>query len=362
MKLANYISICGIALCLLSACDSDLEKITYDQDAVKPAILQEIEASYTLAAEKAEETAVTFQWSKPETGYQAAVTHTVEIALAETEFKKTGVLASGTNVKANITVVALNRAVLKLLNNVIPAEPVGVEVRILSSISNAATPFISNVVKTKLTPYSMEKEYPFLAVRGGYCDWDWLNSQKVYSEKENPDFAGMIYFGQGGAAKGWKLSGDKDWAEGSDNWGYSTGTNEAEETILVAKGDDIKAFSKVSYYVDFNNETGMLKMTKGHNSWGINKKGASTTDKELALSMSTINGATVHALTASLELKAGDQWRIRPDNADKDAMIPADVEHALSVEGDYFKVGEDGTYIITWIFNKVTPQLSIKKQ
>lgn len=361
MKLTNYISICGIALCLLSACDSDLEKVTYDRDAVKPAILQEIETSYTLEAEKAEATAVTFQWSKPEIGYQAAVTNSVEIALTGNEFKNNSVLASGTgNEKVNITVVTLNRAVLKLLNNVIPAEPVEVEFRLVSSISDAASPFISNVVKTKIVPYSMEKEYPSIAVRGSYSGWDFKNSQRVYSKSENHDYEGMIFFGQGKAAEGWKICGSDDWKV--DNWGFGSGVNEAPEITLVANtGGDIKSYSKNSYYVKFNNETGSLQMTKGHVSWGIQVKGIAS-DTELTLSVTTANSVVTHALNATVTLKAGDSWRIRPDSNDSDAMKPTDVEHTLTVEGDYFKANEDGTYIVTWMFNKVTPQLSIRKQ
>lgn len=361
MKLVNYISICGIALGLLSACDSDLEKVTYDQDAVKPAVLQEIAASYTLAAEKAEETAITFQWSKPEVGYQAAVANSIEIALAGTEFEKTAVLASSNNnEKTNITVLTLNRTILKLLSNVMPAEPVDVEIRIVSSISDAASPFISNVVRTKVTPYSMEKEYPFLAVCGGYCGWGFGESQRVYSKNENDDYEGMIFFGQGKAVGGWKLAVAGDWNKGE--WGYSTGADEAETILLVASGGgNISSYSKTSYYMKINNKTGSLQMTKGHASWGIQVKGTAS-DTELTLSTSTANSIVTHALTATVNLKAGDTWRIRPDNAETDAVKPADVEHAISVEGDFFKVEEDGEYIVTWIFNKVTPKLSIKKQ
>lgn len=361
MKLINYISICSFALCLLSACDSDLEKVTYDEGAVQPAILQEVESSYILEEEDANKIAITFNWSKPDAGYQAAITNELEMDLVGNEFNKKIILASGTNnEESEVSVITLNRGIMKLLNNVIPSDPVDVEFRVVSSISAATNSFTSNVIKTKITPYSMEKEYPFIAVRGDYSGWDFLKSQKVYSKEENKDYAGLIFFGTGKAANGWKLCEFDDWDAGG-NWGYGSGSNEAEEITLVDKGGDIKSYSKTSYYIEFNSETKKLKMTKGHNSWGINKKGTST-DTELALTMSTINGITTHALTATIALQAGDNWRIRPDNADTDVVTPANVEHAISAEGDYFKVEEDGTYVITWLFNKVTPQLSIKKQ
>lgn len=361
MKLINYISICGFALCLLSACDTDLEKVTYDEGTVKPAILQEVESSYILKEDDANKVAITFNWSKPDAGYQAAITNELEMDLVGNEFKKKIVLASGTNnEESEVSVITLNRGLMNLLNNVIPSDPIEVEFRVVSSISTATNSFTSNIIKTMITPYSMEKEYPFIAVRGDYSGWDFLKSQKVYSKDENHDYAGLIFFGAGKSANGWKLCGDEGWSV--DNWGFGTGSNEAEEVTLIANSNDnIKSYSKTSYYVEFNNESGKLKMTKGHNSWGVNKKGTST-DMELVLTMSTINGITTHALTATIDLQAGDNWRIRPDNADTDAVTPSDVEHALSTEGDYFKVEEDGTYVITWLFNKVTPQLSIKKQ
>ena len=361
MKLANYISMCGIALCLLSACDSDLEKTVYDEGMVKPSVLQAIESSYTLEAANAEKVVATFEWSKPDVGYKGAVTNSLEIALAGDGFKKSSVLSSSNDKYTSaITVATLNKAVLKLLNDVFPSESVEVEFRISSSISNATSPFMSNVVKTKIMPYSMEKEYPFISVRGGYCGWDFLTSQKIYSKEENHDYAGMVFFGEGNAGGEWKLCSAEDW--GKPNWGYSSGANEAPEVILSLGAGNVGIYSKMSYYMEFNDETCVLKMTKAHNSWGINKKGASESDVEMELGKSTVNGVTTHMLSATVDLKAGDNWRIRPDNADTDAIAPTAVEHAISVDGDYFKVEEDGTYLITWIFNKVTPQLTIKKQ
>lgn len=357
MKLANYISIFGIALCMLSGCDSDLEKTIYDEGTVKPAVLQEIASSYTLEAEQADELAVTMKWSKPDVGYKASVTNSLEIALVGNEFSNSTVLFSDNDkVETDLTVVTLNKAVLKLLNNVIPAEPVEVEFRVSSSISNAAASFYSNVVKTKITPYSMEKEYPFIALRGDYNGWNFLNSQKIYSKDENHDYAGMVFFGESKAANGWKFSGDDGW--NVDNWGVGgTVANEAPEATLTnSGGGDIKAYSKTSYYVEFNNETGTLKMTKGHDSWGIYKEGASS-DIKFAFA----NGAYT-SITATVELQAGDKWRIRPDNNDVDAIKPTDVEHSLTVEGDYFKAEESGTYVVTWNFNKVAPSLSVTRQ
>ena len=357
MKLVNYISICGIALCMLSACESDLEKTIYDEGTVKPAVLQEIASSYTLEAEKADELAVTMTWSKPDVGYKASVTNSLEIALAGKGFAQSTVLSSDNDkTTTDLTVLALNKAVLKLLNNVIPAEPVDVELRISSSISNAATPFTSNVVKTRITPYSMEKEYPFIGVRGSYNGWGWPTVQKVYSKDENHDYAGMIYFGRGKAAEGWKFCGDENWSV--DNWGTGGAVaSEAPEVVLTnSGGNNIAAYAKTSYFVTFNNETGVLKMAKGHNSWGVNIQGSTATDQELVFVETP-----VHVLTATIELKAGDKWRIRPDNNDQDAIIPADLEHALAVEGDYFKAEEAGTYVVTWKFNRVNPQLMVQK-
>ena len=78
----------------------------------------------------------------------------------------------------------------------------------------------------------------------------------------------MVYF-DGKAADGWKFCGTEDW--GTDNWGApeSMTPEQSLVTLVSGNGGDIKAYSKNSYYLEFNNTTGELKVSKPHNSWGI---------------------------------------------------------------------------------------------
>ena len=59
---------------LLIACNSNLEKIHYNETDAQPAILQDIENSYILEAQQSDQIAIVFEWSLPRLNYPAAVT------------------------------------------------------------------------------------------------------------------------------------------------------------------------------------------------------------------------------------------------------------------------------------------------
>lgn len=369
MKKLHTLSALGLSLFLFGACNSDLDTVSYDPSQAQPAVLQSIAAdTYVLDVQKAEETVITFQWSKPEMGYDASVTTSLEIDAKGKGFGKPVTLASTkTDTSYALLVAELNKAVMKLLEvHELPFGAVDVEFRMASSISKAAETIYSNVVSAHVTPYAGEKEYPSIAVRGDYSGWDFAASQKVYSEKSDNDYSGMIFFGEK-AANGWKFCGDEGWTV--DNWG-SAGVEPAEQptqTLVSGGGGDIKNYSKASYLVEFNNSTGVLKMSKGHDSWGIcgdHSGWGANPDQVMTLATEQKSGKTVHYLTATMAMEANNSWKIRPDNNWDDAVGDNAVEGDFESAGkdNNFTVSEAGTYTIKWYFNKVKGQLMVTKQ
>lgn len=369
MNILQTLSALGLSLFLFSACNSDLDTTTYDASQAQPAVLQSIaEDAYVLDVQKAEETAMTIQWSEPEMGYDASVTTSLEVDLKSKSFSKPIILASTkTDTSYALTVAELNKVVTKLLEvHEVPFGAVDVEFRMASSISKAVKTIYSNIVSTHVTPYAGEKEYPSIAVRGDYSGWDFAASQKVYSEKSDHSYAGMIFFGEK-AANGWKFCGDENWSV--DNWGAAA-AGEAElptQTLVSGGGGDIKNYSKVSYLVEFNNLTGELKMSKGHHTWGIagdHSGWGSSADEAMTFATEQTNGKTVQYLTATIAMEANNSWKIRPDNGWDDAVGDNAVEGDFESAGkdNNFKVSEAGTYTIKWYFNKVKGRLTVTKQ
>ena len=64
MKIVKYISVICLSLLVFSACDSDLDKVYYNESEAIPAVLSGITDAYVLDANKAQTTAIEFKWTK----------------------------------------------------------------------------------------------------------------------------------------------------------------------------------------------------------------------------------------------------------------------------------------------------------
>ncbi|WP_308755970.1 SusE domain-containing protein [uncultured Bacteroides sp.] len=172
-NIINYIAVLGIAP-LFWACDSDLETATYDETAAKPAVLAAINESYVLDRNNTGATAIEFTWEAPQMGYNAAVTNNLEMDVKGKDFgdKKVVLSAlSGTATSVSVTHKDLNDRVLEILKAYNMDEgQVELEFRISSTISEAASAILSNVISTKVTPYNNEGKVAakLAAIEGSY--------------------------------------------------------------------------------------------------------------------------------------------------------------------------------------------------
>lgn len=190
------------------------------------------------------------------------------------------------------------------------------------------------------------------------------NTEKGTLKTSDNIYTAMVYF-DGKAADGWKFCGTEDW--GTDNWGApeSMTPEQSLVTLVSGNGGDIKAYSKNSYYLEFNNTTGELKVSKPHNSWGIvgdhNSWGSGDTMMTLETETDE-NNKFQYYLKATLDMPAGNKWKIRPEEKWEDDIAPGAVEGEFEDAGDgNFKVSEAGNYTIKWYFNKVTPKIIVVK-
>ena len=226
MKFIKSISTSIFTLLLCTACESDLEQVTYSSENAIPSTLSSLNDSYILESKNASQEAFTLTyasqeaftltWSHPDLGYQASVINSLEMDVKDKNFANKVILASSkTDLSHTITVSDLNSKIMTLLKVYeIETAPIGIEFRISSSISAAADTLYSNIVSTTITPYEGEPEYPAITLRGSYNGWDFTKSQKVYSVNSDNIYAAMVYF-DGKAADGWKFCGTEDW--GTDN-------------------------------------------------------------------------------------------------------------------------------------------------
>lgn len=349
---------------LLIACDSNLEKVHYNATDAQAAILQPIAESYVLNAQESDLTAIKFNWSLPEVNYPAAITTDLLMDIQGNHFAQATTLASTkTDSTYSISTADLNAALIKLQTmNGLDFGALPVDFRLVSSFSVAAAPLYSNVISSIITPFAGEREYPQIWIIGDYCGWNHENSQYLYSVYENENYNGMICFA-GKATNGWKLTPAANW---DSDWGADgSPTEEAPSIVLIEQGNNLTNYTHNTYQVTFNTSTRILKMSQGHDTWGIvgayNNWG-STPDIEMILASDVEYGKRQYYLTATLNLRANEGWKIRPDNTWVNDLGPDQLnyEGVETIDGNFI-VTEDGNYTIKWYFNKVEGKLVVNK-
>ena len=154
MKKYIYLGVIS-ALMLTGACESDLEKVHYQEALSQSAELAPLQASYVLEGEKSNDPAIRFTWTRPQVNYPASVTTDLQMDLGIHAFAHPVTLASTkTDSVYTISVGDLNQAMLKLINsNGQEVTATKVIFRLVSTLSADVSPLVSNVVSTTVTPY-----------------------------------------------------------------------------------------------------------------------------------------------------------------------------------------------------------------
>lgn len=375
MKILRNISAICCALFAFSACDSDLNKVYYNESEVTPAVLSGVAGTYTLDVNKVQSTAIEFNWTKPQTGYQAKIINALQMDLKGKNFgSATTLYSSPDKGPYAITTKNLNDKIAKLLQSYgmeVAVQPYEFEFRISSSISEATDSFYSNVESAQITPFIGEPEYPKVYLPGKYCGWgdpdnSFKQCQLLYSPNDDGKYEGWIVFGNE-AADGWKISPEASW---DTSWGYDKVDikNPAAITLAIGTGN-ISCYNKFSYKFSFNKETLELSAKASVDTWGVcgtHNNWGTTSDTPMTLAYeSDTSGNRVYYLTATLDLKADNEWKIRADNdkgwANQFAADTVDGDFETGNDGN-FKVTEDGTYTIKLYFNKVKAKVTVSKK
>lgn len=357
MKTLNYYIALAAALFVLQACESNLEKVTFDSSLATPAKLHALDESYTLDSKKPDETAFTLTWDTPDMNYThdggAAVTNNIEMDLNGKDFSHPRVLAavSASDTEQAFTNNELNSAILALLKDGYGMDTedeanLGArkfDIRIRSSISDAGKPVYSNTITTTLTPYSMEVSYPEVYLVGDYSAWKWEQAQSLFSFHEDKNYTGVVDFA-GKAANGFKLTGTKDWNNG--NWGTSGSSpdSEAAQVQLIDDGasGNISCYSKRFYRFQFNTSTSLLKKEFGFDVLSVNgdalqaSAGAEATDVDMQFDpVKQRFYADVTLQDGKIKFRADHNSNLVFGAADKEGMLQTDGGDIAVKAGSY---------------------------
>jgi len=115
MKKLSLVLISILSLFVLASCDKgELGPVANSTDATPPALNSpESGSSYTLSRDVPDTTtAMTIEWSKPDFGFSAAATYTVELDESGNEFGDASEIASVQSTSIDVSVGDLNKMLL----------------------------------------------------------------------------------------------------------------------------------------------------------------------------------------------------------------------------------------------------------
>lgn len=306
MKLHKYLFAAAVLLMSMTACDSDLDGVTYDpnNENVKSGELTASSNNIVLTAATNKQTVLDLSWSKSDFAIPVAVTYFVQMDYKGEDFSNAYVLASTTDTSVSFLGNELNKAFLGLQELKNPGGELNydakdVDLRLISYFSEDGDTLKSNILSMNITPYAGRLEYKKLSVPGSHQGWDPANyTQALYAISGGNVYEGYIYMAAGSEFK---------FADGSwdVNWGSSDGST------LEAGGGNIVAPESGCYYIKVDIEN--LTYTMELRNWGIVGDAVGSWENDVMLEYDATNNiyrTTTEFVSGEFKFRANKDWGI----------------------------------------------------
>lgn len=341
-QLIAYITCTGFAIFLLSSCKKDITE-TVMKEGVPP-VLTASPATIVLTAAVEADTVETLSWSASDYGFRAAVSYTVQIAKAGTNFSNPKEVNMGASTQLKYTGAELNQ--VALLQGLAPASAGQLEARVKSTLTDSLVIFSEKITLT-VTPYKVIINYPSLWVPGDYQGWDAASAEKISSKLGNGIYEGFVNFA--GGTLQFKYTSEPDWNHVIYGWASSTVSGNNVSGTFNTTGGNLFVPSAGYYLLKGNTNDNSWSGTKitswsligDFNSWGADA--AMTYNTSTKVWTATINPAAA----GGFKFRANNAWDINfgdtgadlglDYNGDNIAITPGShvVTLDLSVPGNY---------------------------
>jgi hypothetical protein len=168
-KIITYTSILAMVVVSLMSCNKDAVKPTVSSTIVSNELATPSKSSYVLTVDNAAATAETFQWTKPDFGFAAAITYKLQMDKATGDFSKAMELATANNTLSVAVIVKdFNDKVLAL--GLTPQTASDIKLRVVSTINDKVAPLYSNERTISVTPYATSFP-PIYGMGAGLKGW-----------------------------------------------------------------------------------------------------------------------------------------------------------------------------------------------
>lgn len=337
MKKISLLSILLAGLLAFSSCDkAELGPVANTSDPGAPEITSPSSGeSFVLEEDNAEDVAMTIEWSKPDFGFSAAPTYSIQFAESGSENSFVE-LATTQETSYEVITEDLNNALIS--EEFTTGQEHSIDLKVVASLpDDSVSAVASEATPVAITPYFAEVSYPEIYVPGGYQgasnegnDWDPSTAPALYSVEEDDTYEGYVYIAN--ANSEFKFTDERSW---DLNWG-----DDGADGTLEQDGSNIVA-SDAGYYkmnVDLNDMTYETLNT----TWGL--IGDATPDGwDADQDMTYDSEEKVWSITLDLnegemKFRANNAWNLDYGDNEGDGM--------LDQGGDNIVVDQAGNYTV----------------
>jgi hypothetical protein len=343
--LTKFLALSSIGLLMLSACKKDGSLVTTNGG--KPGALSASATTLVLDKTKLTDTSkvMTFTFTQPDFGYNAAVTNTLQIDAVGDNWAKPASATIG--IKKGVqgySTADFNTLLLKL--NLVGGVTSHVQVRVQHSLGAGSAPIYSNVLSLTVTPFNLTS---FLYTVGAYQGWDINHQDSLLSATSNGIYIGVLNF----------TAGNNQFliVPGRNSYDNKYATNDPQNatssTVAVGGPNNLFAPATPGFYtvtLDINAKTiSFTPFTAYYSVIGDGAKGWSDGDD---VDMKSANDGT-GLWTITLPLVSTGSIKVRKSHAWAIGYgIPktgADGKTLASTDDDNIPVPTSGTYKMTFL-------------
>ncbi|SDT63775.1 SusE outer membrane protein [Mucilaginibacter mallensis] len=300
--LANILAMSSVALLMLTSCKkNDTLVVTSGGKAgAFSASSTNIVLEKSMFADTS--TVVTFNFTTPKYGYQAAVTNTMQFDSVGDNWKKpTSVALTVKSTSLSYNTADFNAMLLKM--NFKAGVVSQVNVRVVSSISSSVTSTYSSVLTLNVTPFSLVS---YIYVPGSYqstittSQWIPATADSLVSPTANGVYTGYVYFQSGSQ---FKITPQK-------NWNASYGDAGGGAISLTASGN-LTAPAAGLYLLTVDLNQNKITYTTYNHTWSL--IGDAAIDWNTDIAMPFVQNSNVYQVTTALKNSGG--YKFRADDA-----------------------------------------------
>lgn len=284
---------------------------------------------------------INFNFTKPNYGYSAAVTNTLQIDKMGDNWKNPTTVALNTNVLSQgYSTADFDALLLKL--GLIGGTAAQVQVRVAHSISGSIAPVYSNVVTLTATPFYLTS---WLYVVGAFQGWNASAPDSLISPTGNGVYTGIINFTAGNNQ--FLVLPAKNY---NNKYATSDPTNATSATVGYNANNNFYAPAKVGQYVvtlNLNTNTIAFALANLYSVIGSSTPGGNfSTDIDLTKYVndgSTGWTGTIPMTSGAFKIRQNHDWTFSWGN-----ITPTNGKDATSASGSDIPVATAGTYKVTF--------------